>query len=60
MTRQELVRFAGSCKHVKRGYCCYQNDGLSTFDLKTIGVNIGVYGWNWTCYYYAKTDTCYI
>ena len=60
MTNKELTRFCGSCKHVKRGYVCYQKDNLSSFDLKLIGTNSGVYGWNWSLYYYAKTDTVYI
>ena len=60
MTNKELTRFCGSCKHVKIGYVCYQNDNLSTFDLKLIGTNSGVNGWNWSLYYYAKTDTAYI
>lgn len=60
MTRKELNNFKASCSNVKQGYCCYQDDGISKYDLKEIGSNSGVYGWNWTCYYYPKTDTCYI
>ena len=60
MTNKELVRFCDSCKHVKRGYVCYQKDFLSVPDLKLIGTNSGVYGWNWSLYYYSETDTAYI
>lgn len=60
MTRKELVNFIGYCDHVKTGYCCYQDDGISKFDLKEVGTNNGAYGWNWTCYYYPATDTAYI
>ena len=61
MTVKELVRFCGSCEHVKRGYCCYQEDNKAPYtDLKLIGTNLGVYGWNWTLYYDPKTDTAYI
>lgn len=60
MTRKELNAFLSTCKEVKKGYCCYQDDGLSKFELKEIGYNSGVYGWNWTCYYNPKTDTAYV
>lgn len=60
MTRSELKRFVDTCTHVKVGYCCFQDDGISKYDLKEIGYNHGVYGWNWTCYYHAETDTAYI
>ena len=60
MTRKELNRFANNCTTVKKGYCCYQEDGLSRRDLVEIGTNCGIYGWNWTCFYNMKSDTCYI
>ena len=61
MTVKELTRFCGSCEHVKRGYVCYREDMLEPYrDLKLIGTNSGVYGWNWSLYYHAKTDTAYI
>lgn len=60
MTRKELNSFLRSCEHVVKGYCCYQDAGLSRWDLKEIGHNSGVYGWNWTLYYHAATDTAYV
>lgn len=60
MTRKEMENFCRSCKSVKKGYVCYQDDKLSTWDLKEIGHNSGVYGWNWTLYYYPETDTAYV
>ena len=60
MTRKDLVNFYGTCAHCKIGYCCYQDDNISKYDLKIVGHNSGIYGWNWTAYYYPKTDTLYI
>ena len=60
MTRRELVNLYDNCEHCKIGYCCYQDDNISKYDLKEIGYNSGVYGWNWTAYLYTKTDTLYI
>ena len=60
MTRKEMNQFVRTCKVVKKGYCCLQDDGLTRFDVKEIGVNSGQYGWNWTLYYNPKTDTAYI
>ena len=60
MTRKEMNEFVRTCKNVKRGYCCYQDDHLTTWDLKEIGYNRGIYGWNWTLYYHPETDTAYI
>lgn len=63
MTRKELKRFTATCKEVKKGYCCLQNDEYSKWDeksVKVIGTNSGVYGWNWTLYYIPATDTAYI
>ena len=60
MTRKELNAFVRNCTNVKKGYCCLQDDGLSKYDVKEIGVNRGVYGWNWTLYYNPKTDTAYV
>ncbi len=59
MTRKELNNIIKGEK-VKKGYCCYQDDNLSKYDLKEIGTNCGVYGWNWTLYYHKKTNTYYV
>lgn len=62
MTRKEMKAFCNSCKEVKKGYCCLQDDGLSRYSdgVRVIGTNSGVYGWNWTLYYNALTDTAYV
>ena len=60
MTRKVLINFYDQCEHCKIGYCCYQDDNISKYDLKLIGSNSGVYGWNWSAYYYPATDTLYI
>ena len=62
MTRKEMKQFTAQCANVKKGYCCLQDDGFSKWDerVKEIGFNRGVYGWNWTLYYVAETDTAYI
>ena len=59
-TRDDLLRWYRHSKHCKLGYCCYQDDGLSKYDLFELGYNAGVYGWNWTAYHEPKTDTLYI
>ncbi len=59
MTREEMRRIICGEK-VKKGYCCYQKDGLSPYQLKELGSNRGVYGWNWTLYYHRETDTYYL
>ena len=64
MTRQEAkcviengLRLGANYKH---GYCCYQDDKISKWDMIEIGSNTGVYGWNWTLYYYPVTNTYYM
>lgn len=59
MTRKEMERIIAGEK-VKKGYCCYQEDGISKFNLKELGTNHGIYGWNWTLYYYQPTNTYYV
>ena len=64
MTRDEAKRILEYGKrngcHYKRGYCCYQNDNVSKFDMVEIGSNSGVYGWNWTLYFNPKNLTYYL
>lgn len=60
MTVKELFRIYQQTTHCKRGYCCYQDDNKSKFDLVELGYNTGVYGWNWTAYLDTETDTLYI
>lgn len=64
MTRQEANRILNYAKrngcHYKRGYCCYQEDGVSKFDMVEIGSNSGIYGWNWTLYFNPKNLTYYL
>lgn len=60
MTVKELYNIYLQCEHCKRGYCCEQEAGKSKYDLKKIGSNAGVYGWNWTAYLDPETDTLYI
>lgn len=60
MTRKELNNLKRQFKHIKEGYCCYQDDGKSKFELKELGYNSGIYGWNWTAYADFETDTLYI
>lgn len=43
----------------KVGYCCYQDDKVSKFDMLELGYNSGVYGWNFTLYYSPKNRTIY-
>ena len=59
-TIKDLKRWHNSFTHCKKGYCCYQDDGLSSYQLIELGYNVGVYGWNWTAYADPKTDTLYI
>lgn len=64
MTRKDLKRFVESTirfgSKVFVGYCCYQDHGVSKYDLNEIGYNHGVYGWNWTLYSDPKTGDLYI
>lgn len=60
MTVKELWNIYTQCAHCKRGYCCYQEDNKSTWELKELGHNSGVYGWNWTAFLDTETDTLYI
>ena len=60
MTVKELFRIYQGVEHCKIGYCCYQDDNKSKYDLLELGYNRGVYGWNWTAYLDTKTDTLYI
>lgn len=62
MTRKEMERFIRSCSNVKKGYCCLQDDGKRRYDddVKEIGTNSGIYGWNWTLYYCSSNDTAYV
>ena len=60
-TRKDLRRWYDSAAHCKRGYCCEQNiPGKSKSQLVTLGYNAGVYGWNWTAYLDAETNTLYV
>ena len=45
--------------HYKKGYVCYQKDGLSPYFLLNLGHNQGAYGWNWTLYLHVETKTFY-
>lgn len=60
MTVKELFRIYQGVDHCKCGYCCYQDAGVSKYDLIELGYNTGVYGWNWTAYLDPKTSTLYI
>lgn len=60
LTRKDLARIYTWYAHCKIGYCCYQDDGKSRFQLQTLGYNSGVYGWNWTALADNETDTLYI
>lgn len=60
MTVKELYRIYQGVEHCQVGYCCYQDAGISKYDLLELGYNRGVYGWNWTAYLDTKTDTLYI
>lgn len=64
MTRQEAKRIIEyglrNGAEYKRGYCCYQDDGVPKYELTEIGYNSGIYGWNWTLYYYPVTNTYYL
>ena len=46
MTIKDLKRAYDSVEHCKVGYCCYQDAGISKYDLIELGYNRGVYGWN--------------
>ena len=62
MTRNELRNIYKSVPHCKVGYCCYQDDGIyrCSDGMYEIGSNHGYYGWNWTAYLFAPTNTLYI
>ena len=64
MTRSELQALVDEAtrkgSRVKYGYCCYQEDKKSTWDLFKIGSNYGQYGWNWSVYYCKENDTIYV
>ena len=60
LTVKDLKRFYENYSHCKVGYCCYQDAGISKYNLVEIGYNSGVYGWNWTLYADNKTDTLYV
>lgn len=60
MTIKDLKRAYDSVEHCKVGYCCYQDTGVSKYDLIELGYNRGVYGWNWTAYIDARTSTMYV
>ena len=64
MTNKEanymLVDFKSNGYTIKTGYCCYQNDNISKYDMIELGYNKGVYGWNWTMYLYPANKTIYI
>lgn len=64
MTREEAKRiiedgiwYKGAA--YKSGYCCYQNDNISKYEMDELGSNSGVYGWNWTLYYSPSNNTYY-
>ncbi|MBP5412880.1 MAG: hypothetical protein J6Y47_06480 [Bacteroidales bacterium] len=63
MTRQEakniILRGVASGATYKHGYCCYQNDNISKWDMIELGSNSGIYGWNWTLYYSPTNNTYY-
>jgi len=60
LTKKDLTALYYSFTHCRRGYCCYQEDNKSRYELREIGYNRGVYGWNWTVYADDKTDTLYV
>jgi hypothetical protein len=60
MTRKELMNIYRQTAHCKVGYCCYQDHGVSKYDLVELGYNSGVYGWNWTAYLDSDTNTLYV
>lgn len=64
MTRKELHRIKAEALlkgyKWKQGYCCFQEDGISRYDLIEIGHNTGIYGWNWTLYLHTETKTYYL
>jgi len=59
-TVKDLKNWYNTFTHCKVGYCCYQDDNKSKFELLPLGHNTGIYGWNWTAYADTKTDTLYI
>lgn len=63
MTRKEaktiISRGVMTGATYKSGYCCYQSDNISKWDMIELGTNNGVYGWNWTLYYSPANNTYY-
>lgn len=64
MSKRELDLLLDSAirngSRVKKGYCCYQEDGIKRKDMIFIANNGGSYGWNWTVYYCKSNDTFYV
>lgn len=60
LTRKDLAYYYRVFKHCKIGYCCYQDDNKSRWELREIGYNSGIYGWNWTLFVDDENDTLYI
>ena len=60
MTVKELYRIYQAVEHCKRGYCCEYEANVPKHELIKLGSNSGVYGWNWTAYLEASTNTLYI
>ena len=64
MTNKEANYMLQDFRHngytIKHGYCCYQDDNISKYDLIKLGYNTGVYGWNWTIYLNPANKTIYI
>lgn len=54
-----MYKRLGLIDHYKTGYCVYQDDGVSKFDMVELGYNTGVYGWNFTLYYSPENRTMY-
>lgn len=59
-TIKDLKRWYQNATHCRVGYCCEQESGKRKSELVELGYNAGVYGWNWTAYLDALTDTLYI
>lgn len=63
MNRKELNKIKQEAQRLgikwKTGYCDFQDDKLTTWDMIEIGKNYGMYGWNWTLYYSPSNNTFY-
>ena len=63
MTRKDAQKivdsFLASGTKYKKGYCCFQDDHISRFDMINLGINSGNEGWNFTLYYHKESDTIY-